>query len=310
MVKIYALGIYPRSEKLIEATRKNNKRLATLFQIEKKKLIREQQKARLSYVCDPLLDWNDMFRPFSNMKNVTLGALNRFFETNTFYRKLIINGELDDTSSIVKSHLAFSLLPKNKDIAACIPDPYTFADLNENKYYRDSSEYLFAIANMLKREAKALAASKVKLIQLNAPSIAYNSDALDIGVVKDAVERLKDGVKAKVYLHLYFGSVSKIFSKLLDIKVDGLSIDLSSTNLDSLLEYSVDKGLCLGAVNAMNTRMEDVKVTAKMISRALDKMSPKEAYISTTCDLEFLPYKFAIKKLSKLGAIGRNVKYD
>lgn len=310
MIKTYALGIYPRSAKLIEATRKNDRKLPKLFQTEKKKLIREEQKAKLSYVCDPLLDWNDMFRPFSNLKNVSLGALNRFFETNTFYRKLIINGEFENSSNVVKSHLALSLLPKKKEIAVCMPDPYTFADLNENKYYRDHTEYLFAIADMLKKEVQALARANVKFIQLNAPSIAYNANNVDIGIVKDAVERVKDGVKTKVYLHLYFGNISKIFSKLLDIKVDGLSIDLSFTDLNSLADYKVDKGLCLGAVNAMNTKMEDVKGTAKIVSSALDKMSPREAYISTTCDLEFLPYEFAVKKLSRLGAIGRNVKYD
>lgn len=310
MIKTYALGIYPRSTKLIEATRKNDRKLPKLFQIEKKKLIREEQKAKLSYVCDPLLDWNDMFRPFSNLKNVSLGALNRFFETNTFYRKLIINGEFENSSNVVKSHLALSLLPKKKEIAVCMPDPYTFADLNENKYYRDHTEYLFAIADMLKKEVQALARARVKFIQLNAPSIAYNANNVDIGIVKDAVERVKDGLKTKVYLHLYFGNISKIFSKLLDIKVDGLSIDLSFTDLNSLADYKVDKGLCLGAVNAMNTKMEDVKGTAKIVSSALDKMSPREAYISTTCDLEFLPYEFAVKKLSRLGAIGRNVKYD
>lgn len=310
MIKTYALGIYPRSTKLIEATRKNDRKLPKLFQIEKKKLIREEQKAKLSYVCDPLLDWNDMFRPFSNLKNVSLGALNRFFETNTFYRKLIINGEFENSSNVVKSHLALSLLPKKKEIAVCMPDPYTFADLNENKYYKDHTEYLFAIADMLKKEAQALARANVKFIQLNAPSIAYNANNVDIGIVKDAVERVKDGLKTKVYLHLYFGNISKIFSKLLDIKIDGLSIDLSFTDLNSLADYKVDKGLCLGAVNAMNTKMEDVKGTAKIVSSALDKMSPREAYISTTCDLEFLPYEFAVKKLSRLGAIGRNVKYD
>ena len=310
MIKTFALGIYPRSPKLIDATRKNDKKLQMLFKIEKKKLIKEQQKAKLSYVCDPLLDWNDMFRPFSNLKGVSLGALNRFFETNTFYRRLIINGELDGSSNIIKSNLAFSLLPKNKEIAACMPDPYTFADLNENKYYQNHTDYLFAIAEMLKKEAQTLAKAKVKFIQLNAPSIAYKSDNVDISLIKDAIERIKQGLKTKVYLHLYFGSVSKIFNRLLDINIDGLSIDVSSTDLNSLIGYKVDNGLCLGAVDSMSTRMEDVKETAKIISNAFDKIGPKEAYISTTCDLEFLPYGFAVKKLSRLGAIARNVRYE
>lgn len=309
LTKTYALGIYPRSSSLIEATRKYDKTLPKLYQMEKKKLIKIQKEANLSYVSDPLLDWDDMFRPFSNLKNVSLGALNRFFETNTFYRKLIINGEFENSSSIMTSHLALSLLPKKKGLAVCMPDPYTFADLNENKYYNSYTDYIFAIADMLRREAKALARAKVGFIQLNAPSVAYNADKIDIGIVKEAVERIKNGLKIKIYLHLYFGDVSKIFSKLLDINVDGLSIDLSHTDLNSITDYKVDKGLCLGIVDSMNTKMEDVKQKSKTVLDAFEKMGPKEAYISTTCDLEFLPYEFAVKKLSRLGIIGRKVKY-
>jgi len=310
LIKSYALGIYPRSPKLIAATRKNDKKLPSMFWTEKKKLVREQQKAKLSYICDPLLDWNDMFRPFANVRGMSLGALNRFFETNTFYRKLIVDDQLNGYGSVAKSNLALSLLPKKNDVAACMPDPYTFADLNENKFYKNNTEYLFAIADMLSKEAQTLARAKVKLIQLNAPSIAYKAGSVDINVVKDAIERVKRNTKSKVYLHLYFGNISKIFSKLLDIKIDGINVDLSTTDLNSIVGYKVDNGLCLGAVDAMNTKMEDVKDTAKTISDALDKMEPKEAYISTTCDLEFLPYEFAVKKLSRLGTIARSVRYD
>lgn len=310
MIGAYALGIYPRSPKLIAATRKNDKKLPAAFQAEKKKLIKEQQMAKFSYICDPLLDWNDMHRPFAGVNGISLGALNRFFETNTFYRKLIVNDQLNRNGSVVKSNLALSLLPKRKDIAVCMPDPYTFADLNENKFYKNQTDYLFAIADMLSKEAQTLSKAKIKFIQLNAPSIAYGADSLDISLVKDAIERVKRNTKSKIYLHLYFGNISKIFSKLLDIKIDGLSVDLSTTDLSSIVGYKVDNGLCFGAVDAMNTKMEDVKDSAKTISDALDKMGPKEAYISTTCDLEFLPYEFAVKKLSILAKIARNVRYD
>jgi len=309
-MKSYALGIFPRSPKLIDATRKNDRKLPVIIRAEKRKLIKEQQKAKLSYICDPLLDWNDTFRPFTGVKGVSPGALNRFFETNMFYRKLIVNDELSGYGNVVKSSLALSLLPKNKEIAACMPDPYTFAELNENKFYKNNTDYLFAIADMLSKEAQTLSKSRVKFIQLNAPSVAYKADSVDVSLVKDAVERVKRNTKSKVYLHLYFGNISKIFSKLLDIKIDGLNVDLSTTDLNSIVGYKVDNGLCLGAVDAMNTKMEDLKDTSKVISNALEKMEPKEAYVSTTCDLEFLPYEFAVKKLSSLGVIARSVRYD
>ncbi|MFQ5921047.1 MAG: hypothetical protein ACE5JV_03420, partial [Nitrososphaerales archaeon] len=256
------------------------------------------------------------FRPFASVKGVTLGALNRFFETNMFYRKLIISGQLDGYGRTVESNLALSLLPKarkrKKEIAASMPDPYTFAELNENVFYRDHADYLFAVAEMLNKEAQRLARANVGLIQLEAPSLAYNAKQrqVDIGLVKEAVERVKRNVRSKVFLHLYFGDVLKIFGGLLEIKIDGLNVDLSTTDLNSILGYKVGNGLCLGAVDAMNTKIEDPKATAEMISRAFEKMQPKEAYISTTCDLEFLPYEFAIKKLARLARIARSVRYD
>ncbi len=310
MIGSYALGIYPRSPKLIAATRKNDHRLPALFLAEKRKIVREQQRVRLGFVSDPMLDWNDIFRPFSAVRGITLGALNRFFETNTFYRKLIVSDQLSGYGKVVVSNLALSVLPKKKNIAACMPDPYTFTELNENKYYKDRAEYIFAVADMLNKEAQALARAGVKLIQLNAPSIAYGAGRADLSLVKDAVERVKRNVRSKVFLHLYFGDVSKIFNKLLEIKIDGLSIDLSTTNLDSITGYSVSNGLSLGAVDAMNTKMEDAEAAAQIVSRALEKMRPKEAYISTTCDLEFLPYEFAIKKIARLAKIARSVRHD
>ena len=114
MISSYTVGIYPRSEELIEATRKNSKNLSSFYLREKKEYIAIQKKAKLGYVCDPLLDWDDIYRPFSKLKSVKLAALNRIYETNTFYRRLSFDGPLDDAGNIVKSSLAISLLPKNR----------------------------------------------------------------------------------------------------------------------------------------------------------------------------------------------------
>ena len=88
MISSYTLGIYPRSEELIEATRKNTSNLSSLFLSETKDYISLQKKAKLGYVCDPLLQWDDIFRPFAQLKSVKFAALNRNYEMNTFYRKL------------------------------------------------------------------------------------------------------------------------------------------------------------------------------------------------------------------------------
>jgi len=86
LISSYTFGIYPRSEELIEATRKNTENLDSLSQKETDEYINAQKNANLGFVSDPLLKWDDIFRPFSSLTSVNLSSLNRIYEMNTFYR--------------------------------------------------------------------------------------------------------------------------------------------------------------------------------------------------------------------------------
>jgi len=77
LISSYTFGIYPRSEELIEATRKNTENLDSLSQKETEGYISAQKNANLGFVSDPLLKWDDIFRPFANLAGVTPTALNR-----------------------------------------------------------------------------------------------------------------------------------------------------------------------------------------------------------------------------------------
>jgi 5-methyltetrahydropteroyltriglutamate--homocysteine methyltransferase len=333
----YATGIYPRSSSLITATRRlgsNDPRLRELFLKGKKSWINTQRRARLNYISDPMIDWDDIFRPFSKVRGIELGALNRFFETNTFYRRLIVKDALDGYGSIVYDHLALDLIDTNDKIkekgkrsrhkgksssiniiygkVVCMPDPYTFAYMNENTYYKSYEDYLSAIADMLNAEAKTLAENGVDIIQLNSPALAYNlSNGIDVdlSMVKDAIEKVKRGVRSKVYLYLYFGNVSSVFNRLIDINVDGIGFDATSTRLASILGYDVKgKDIVIGILDAMNTRLEDAKSTAAALDFVIDRMNSEHILLTVSNSLEFLPYRFALKKLSLLGNIARLVK--
>ncbi len=329
----YATGIYPRSSTLINATRRlafDDPKLRELFIRGKRSWINIQKRLGLSYIADPMLDWDDIFRPFSRVNGIELGGLNRFFETNTFYRRLVIKDELRGYGDIVVKHLALDLIDEpsvnnnrsssknsnRKDSikykkVACIPDPYTFSYMNENRYYKSYEDYILAVADMLNAEARTLADSGVDIIHVNAPAIAYNVSNgidVDISIVKQAVERVKSNVKSKVYLYLYFGNVSSIFDKLLDIKVDGIGIDVTSTKITSIIDHSIDKDLIIGIIDSMNTKLEDVRSTASALNFVLNKIDAKNIALTVSNSLEFLPYRFAIKKLSLLGKITRLLK--
>jgi len=306
LISSYTFGIYPRSEELIEATRKNTENLDSLFQSETEGYISAQKNANLGFVSDPLLKWDDIFRPFSNLSEVTPTALNRIYEMNTFYRVLSFDGSaFTGGGNTVKSNLDSSL-PKNKTVA--IPEPFTFAELHTSNEFKRKEDFVINLAKMLRVEIDSLVESGFEVIQLLAPSIAYNNE-VDFGVVSDALKIITDGLKAKTILHTYFGDVSTKIESLLDLPVSGLGFDITTTPASSIEKHSFsDKLLTIGIINSFNTAIEKPQECIKLVDEINAQTKPKESYVSNNFDLEYVPKEFAMNKISVLGEIARGAK--
>jgi len=306
LISSYTFGIYPRSEELIEATRKNTENLDSLFQKETEEYISAQKTAGLGFVSDPLLKWDDIFRPFSNLSSVTPTALNRIYEMNTFYRVLSFDGQdLVGGGNIVQSNLDSSL-PKNK--TAAIPEPFTFAELHTSNKFKRKEDFTINLAKMLRVEIDSLVKSGFEAIQLLGPSIAYNNE-VDFGLVSDALKILTSGLEAKTILHTYFGDVSKKIESLLDLPVSGLGFDITTTPASSIEKHSFsDKLLTVGIINSFNTAIEKPQECIKQVDEINAKTKPKESYVSNNFDLEYVPKEFAMNKISVLGEIARGAK--
>jgi len=307
LISSYTFGIYPRSEELIEATRKNTENLNSLFQKETEEYISAQKNAGLGFVSDPLLKWDDIFRPFSNLETVTPTALNRIYEMNTFYRVLSFDGsKFTDNGNLVQSNLDLSLLPKNR--TAAIPEPFTFAELHTSNEFKRKEDFTINLAKMLRVEIDSLVESGFEVIQLLAPSIAYNKE-VDFGLVSDSLKIITDGLNVKTILHTYFGDVSTKIESLLDLPVSGLGFDITTTPASSIEKYSFsDKILTIGIINSFNTAIEKPQECIKQIDEINAKTKPKESYVSNNFDLEYVPKEFAMNKISVLGEIARGAK--
>jgi len=306
LISSYTFGIYPRSEELIEATRKNTENLDSLFQSETEEYISAQKNANLGFVSDPLLKWDDIFRPFSNLSEVTPTALNRIYEMNTFYRVLSFDGfTFTDGGNTVKSNLDSSL-PKNKTVA--IPEPFTFAELHTSNEFKRREDFVINLAKMLRGEIDSLVESGFEVIQLLAPSIAYNKE-VDFGVISDALKIITDGLEAKTVLHTYFGDVSTKIESLLDLPVSGLGFDITTTPASSIEKHSFsNKILTIGIINSFNTAIEKPQECIKQVDEINAQTKPKESYVSNNFDLEYVPKEFAMNKISVLGEIARGAK--
>ena len=306
MISSYTFGIYPRSEELIEATRKNTENLPSLFQKETEEYITAQTNANLGFVSDPLLKWDDIYRPFSNLESVNLSSLNRIYEMNTFYRILSFDGpNFINGGNTVQSNLDSSL-PKNKTVA--VPEPFTFADRHISKEFKTREDFVINLAKMLRAEIDSLVGAGFEIIQLLAPSIAYNKE-VDFGLVSDGLKILTDGLEAKTVLHTYFGDVSTKIDSLLDLPVSGLGFDITTTPINSIEKHSFsDKLLTVGIINSFNTAIEKPQECIKQLDDINAKTKPKESYVSNNFDLEYIPKEFAMNKISVLGEIARGAK--
>lgn len=306
MISSYTFGIYPRSEELIEATRKNTENLDSLSQKETEEYISAQKNANLGFVSDPLLKWDDIFRPFSSLTSVNLSSLNRIYEMNTFYRILSFDeSDFTDGGNIVQSNLDSSL-PKNKTVA--IPEPFTFAELHISKKFKKKDDFIINLAKILRTEIDSLVKSGFEIIQLLAPSIAYNKE-VDFGLVSDGLKILTDGLEAKTILHTYFGDVSTKIENLLDLPVSGLGFDITTTPTSSIEKHSFsNKSLTIGIINSFNTTIEKPQECIKQVDEINENTKPKESYVSNNFDLEYVPKEFAMSKISVLGEITRGAK--
>jgi len=311
-------GIFARSKNLIRATRDFDRRRCTDQELEN--IRREDVKKIISlqkgfeFVADGNLLWQDLFRPFTKASRqgsglptgIELGPLTRFFETNTFYRRPIIVGEIKFEPKEIDKFFYLDLLPTNPKVI--LPGPITFCGLSENRYYK--KDFMIAVANMLSRVIKYLAQQGVKAIQFSEPYVAYHGKNLtskDFGLAKDAYRVIADSKNdAEVSLHTYFDDFTAI-TKVLKFPVDSVTIDLTATNLKDL-KFETDKKIGLGCIDAANSLLENTKETIKFVSNLIKKLKLKNFFVCPNCDLDFLPQPIAEKKVEILKAVAREFK--
>jgi methionine synthase II (cobalamin-independent) len=105
----------------------------------------------------------------------------------------------------------------------------------------------------------------------------------------------------------YFGSVSRIVDKLLDFPVDCLGVDLYANDLSIISNYSFSHELSCGCVDGRNSLIEPAEQIVELMTKARETVEPRKLYVGPNCDLEFLPYPVAEKKVRLLGDVRRKL---
>jgi len=290
------VGIHPRTEELVRASREFDRGRISREEYEVEvencinRIIEEQKKLGFRQITDGMIKWDDIFRPFSKVLNgVTAGSLTRFFDNNTFYRKLEIREKIEYRGGFL------SYMSRGSE-KAIVPGLYTFADLSHNEYYKDKLDLMWDYFEALKAISLELRENGISFLQLNEPSIVYRYKRREIS--KDEIKLIASCFRElrkilSISIHLYFGDCSKAVNFLAEEDVEPIGIDLMETEPESI---DVPAKLILGVVDSRNTFMEDPNQIADMIRGIHGEI----VGISPNCDLEFLPYEQARRKMEIL----------
>jgi 5-methyltetrahydropteroyltriglutamate--homocysteine methyltransferase len=235
------------------------------------------------------------------LAGVEIGGLQRYLDTNTYYRQPEITGAIKFKKPALAPAWQFAQARSSRPVKAIVPGPYTLAALSADKHYGDREKLALALAEALRGEIEALAEAGCKHIQVNDPVIVFNKD--DYGTFHKAIAKLLDGVSgAETGVYTWFGDCAGILAQMQELPCDviGLDFEAGPGNWEAIEEVKFAKKLGAGIVDARNTRLETAAEVADAVRRLSGAVPPERIYVNPSCGLEYLPRETAFEKLKVL----------
>jgi methionine synthase II (cobalamin-independent) len=266
--------------------------------------IQVQRTAGLDFYSDGLLRWQDIFRPLAEGLGAKPHTLVRWFDTNTFFREPELAGSVGKLVS-PNGVVPDASVPQPR--VTTLPSPYMFSraahsDQDRNQLMVDLAE------QVLRPAAKAAIDAGSTLIHLEDPWLGYvGIQREDWAPLNEALEILHRDLGATLVFHVYFGDAGPHIDQLLRLPVDALGVDLTETDINEL-GSGWEKGLVAGVINGRSSILEPVDALVELARRLTDTVRPNNLYLSSNCELGFLPTVVAERKVQRLGEAALKAK--
>jgi 5-methyltetrahydropteroyltriglutamate--homocysteine methyltransferase len=286
-----------------ELTRDDVRRVADEVTIE---AIEEQIAAGVDLPNDGLIRWEDEQTYIARgLTGITITGLIRYFDSNTYYRQPVIDGDVSWQKPVLVDDWKFASSHSSKPIKAVLTGPYTLARLSKNDFYPEFGDAVMAFARALNSEARALQEAGAPFLHVNEPSILGHKD--DIALFERAMQTLMDGISTESALYVYFGDAEGVLGRILDLPFQVVGLDFVSgpKNFDLIKSGPFTKTLGAGLVNSRNTRMEPVDALVTQLRQIAATVPLDRVHLSPNCSLEFLPRETAQAKLSRMAEVAR-----
>jgi 5-methyltetrahydropteroyltriglutamate--homocysteine methyltransferase len=203
-----------------------------------------------------------------------------------------------------------------------LPGPMTVADSTVDEYYGSDKDYVFAIAEALNEEARALDALGVAVIQFDEPVYSRQPDrAVELGI--PALDRAAQGLKnAKAAVHVCYGyphkgikrerheSYPTIVAALEKSSIDILSLEFEVSKMDpKVLRLCPSKAVMFGCIDVGHDeaagRIETPEHVCGKLLAAAEHLPPEQILAAPDCGLVKLDVPTARAKLQAMAAGAR-----
>jgi 5-methyltetrahydropteroyltriglutamate--homocysteine methyltransferase len=293
----------PRPAKLRNAINKrdrgelSNEDLERVYDEVTVEVIQEQIEAGVDIITDGQVRWDDdQTYVMRGLKGVEIGSLERYLDTNTYYRQPEITGALGWEEPALVRDFQFARDNSAKPVKAIVTGPYTIAALSLDKHYNNREKLVMAIAEALRNDVKALADAGAEHIQVNDPVILRAGSEAPLAA--KALTTMLDGISAETGVYTWFGSASAVMPALLDTPADVIGLDfVSGRDSWDAVRSGFGKKLGFGIVDGRNTRLERPEEVAEAVKRISEIVPPERLYVNPSCGLEYLPRETALEKL-------------
>ncbi len=291
-MRVFAPGIHPRSEALVQATRDLDRGRTSQEAVDEQvrrdrdELVAFQQQAGFDVLADGMLQWHDLFRPLLEATDgLEPGSLTRFLDTNTFYRAPHATTAVPKLAGGLEERYV-PPLPGARLVT--LPSPFALA--------RGTGVTPQVIAeNVLKPVLDRLDAELVVLVE---PFLGRDGEASP-AELEQPLQALSGG--PRLALQLTFCDARPALERgLAELPVDAIGIDFYLTRVADVPK-GLDKLLLAGVVDARSSALEDPRELAQFARRLQEDRAVERLALVPNGDLQFVAERIAREKLQRLG---------
>jgi 5-methyltetrahydropteroyltriglutamate--homocysteine methyltransferase len=289
-----------------------------IYEVAIKAAIKDQERAGIDIVSDgELRRDNDIDYFLARMPGVEIQQLGKTFYSD-YYDAVVRRAipESDESSLALVDDFVFTRELTDHPVKFSITGPFSLSRKVRNEFYKDEADLVMAFARVLNREARALAAAGVSILQIDEPFLAGYPDhaALAVAALNVVFEGIDRSTMRAVHVcygnrnarALWEGHYDFLFPAVLEANIDHLVLEFARKGYDDLelfQRYKTDAfSLGLGVIDVKSQEVESPDVVAARVRRALQFVSPDRLIVNPDCGLRNLPVEISRSKLRALTA--------